>query len=133
MDGGHTVDRSNPSPDFMITRAGITAAVEAVTANPPPAKEVEPYPAHDQEEPPLGIEELFHDVAIRMGSPLFSKLQKRYWELPHVTNRPLVIAIQDFHRAGSLMTSSTPLAQYLYGLNHHWKRAVIPSTASVAC
>jgi hypothetical protein len=55
-----------------------------------------------------------------MGSPLFTKLNRRYWELPHVVGRPLVFAIQDFHRAGALMTSSTPLAQYLYGLAHHW-------------
>ena len=51
---------------------------------------------------------------------LYTKLKKEYWKLPHVAGRPLVFAIEDFHEGGSLMTSSTPLANYLYGLRSHW-------------
>ena len=53
-------------------------------------------------------------------SPLFTKLNKKYWELPHVAGKPLILAIQDFHTAGALMTSDVPLVRYLYGLGQTW-------------
>lgn len=122
-EAGHAIDRSHDRPDFMITRDGLTVAVEAVTANPQPSKACQPYePA--QQNPPRGREEAFqylkHEVAIKLGSPLYSKLQKKYWELPHVTGLPLVIAIETFHGGGSLTLSSTALSQYLMGIDHRY-------------
>ncbi|MFH0921605.1 MAG: glycosaminoglycan attachment protein, partial [Fibrobacterota bacterium] len=43
---------------------------------------------------------------------------KRYWELPHVNNNPLVLAIADFHDDQSMLWSSTALINYLYGVKH---------------
>lgn len=120
-EAGHNVDRSFGRPDFLIVRDGVTAAVEAVTANPPPTKSIQPYRALGAAQPETEmIQTLEHILPIRLGSPLFSKLNKKYWELPHVQGRPLVLAIQDFHTAGSLFTSSTPLTNYLYGLGQRW-------------
>lgn len=42
-EAGHVIDRSHDRPDFMITRDGLTVAVEAVTANPQPSKAYQPY------------------------------------------------------------------------------------------
>lgn len=120
-EAGHVIDRNHDRPDFMISRAGLTVAVEAVTANPPPSKNYQPYvPEHRN---PLRSREeimtyLKQEVAIKLGSPLFSKLQKKYWELPHVAGLPLVFAIETFHAAGSLNLSSTALSQYLLGIDH---------------
>jgi hypothetical protein len=50
--------------------------------------------------------------------PLFRKLQKRYWELPHVAGLPFVIAIEAFHDTTSLFYPGGVLAKYLYGLDH---------------
>ena len=36
---GHTLDRNHNRPDFLISRDGLTVAVEAVTANPTPRKD----------------------------------------------------------------------------------------------
>lgn len=47
-------------------------------------------------------------------------LKAKYWDEPHVTGKPFVIAIEDFHEAGSLTTSSTPLARYLFGQEQQW-------------
>lgn len=122
-ESGHTIDRTHDRPDFIIARDGVTAAVEAVTANPPPQKNYQPYvPMHRSV--PRGrdgiMQYLKHEVAIKLGSPLYSKLKKRYWELPQVAGLPFVLAIETFHDDGSLTLSSTALSQYLLGLDHNF-------------
>lgn len=120
-EAGHAIDRSHDRPDFLIARDGLTVAVEAVTANPPPRPDYQPYEQFPAEAPRNAREaELFlkHEVAIRLGSPLYTKLQKKYWELPHVEGKPLVIAIENFH-GGGLGLSSSSLSNYLFGVDHH--------------
>jgi hypothetical protein len=113
---GLTVDRTHNSPDFLISRDGITAAVEAVTANP---SKGEPYEFFEASEKDV-LHHVRHEAAVKLGSPLFSKLQKRYWDLPHVNGRPLILAIEDFHGPGSLMQTAVPLIQYLFGSEERW-------------
>lgn len=116
----HVIDRSHDRPDFLLTKDDLTIAVEAVTANAAPSREFQPY---DQtpSDMPRTLEDIFrylmHEVAIRVGSPLFSKLKKRYWDLPHVRGRPLVLAIQNFHDGG-LGLSASSVSQYVYGIHH---------------
>lgn len=123
-EAGHAIDRSHDRPDFLITRDGFTAAVEAVTANPPPNKEYQPYEP-EMREPPRSREEairyLKHEVAIKFGSPLYSKLQREYWKLPHVAGLPFILAIETFHGPGSLLMSSTSLSEYLFGVDHSFR------------
>lgn len=117
---GFDIDRSHDRPDFLISRDGRMVAVEAVTANPTPTKEIRPYEIFPAAGPRTAEETqcfLKNEIAIRLGSPLYSKLQKRYWELPHVVGKPLVFAIQNFH-AGGLSLSSTGMSQYLFGVDH---------------
>ncbi|CAJ5821913.1 glycosaminoglycan attachment protein [Burkholderia pseudomallei] len=113
-EGGHQLDRTWDRPDYLISKDGFNAAIEVVTANPPNG------------EPPGRISEiaqtreqrckyLADTVPIRLGSPLYSKLQKKYWELPHVGDMPIVLAIQDHHADDSSEVSSAPLVRYLYG------------------
>lgn len=122
-EAGHTIDRSHNSPDFLISREGLTVAVEAVTANPPPRPDYQPYEQFPQNSP-RGAQEamrfLKHEVAIKLGSPLYTKLKKKYWALPHVMGKPLVVAIENFH-GGGLNLSTTSISQYLFGIDHrHW-------------
>ena len=120
-ESGHNIDRTNKRPDFMISRDGLTVAVEAVTASVPSNVGVQPYHAIPTQQTAEEREAyLRNDVPIRLGSPLFSKLQKKYWLEPHVAGRPFVLAIQDFHGPGSLMVSSTPLSGFLFGLRQTW-------------
>lgn len=120
-DVGHEVDRTHDRPDFFITKNGLTAAVEAVTANPPPNGAIQPYASL-----PKGtsvrdtIEHIEQTIPVRMGSPLYSKLQKKYWTLPQMQGKPLILAIQDFHTAGALLSTSTGLGRYLYGQGQTW-------------
>lgn len=52
----------------------------------------------------------------KFGSPLRSKLKKRYWECSDVSGHPFVIAIADFHAPGSMIWSHTAMPLYLYGI-----------------
>lgn len=120
-ENGFAINRSYPHPDFFLEKNGQTVFVEAVTANPTPSGGPSPYVPIPKDRPPEEqLAYLRHEIPIRFGSPLFSKLQKGYWRLPHVGEHPLIFAIQSFHGDGSLLISSTPLAQYLFGLSHHW-------------
>lgn len=111
------VTRPRPHPDFLVTRAGTTVAVEATTVNPRPNEKL-----IDLSNPPreLSPEELKHklenELPIRFGSPLFSKLNMRYWESPECKDLPLVLAIEAFHEPLSLTFSDSSLAHFLYGL-----------------
>ncbi|GAB3097173.1 hypothetical protein [Lysobacter terrae] len=121
QEAAHSIDRSHPRPDFLLTKDHITVAVEAVTASVPSNDGIQPYfalPRHQTADE--RAEYLRNNVPIRLGSPLFTKLRQRYWLEQHVQGRPLVLAIQDFHAPGSLGTTSTPLSRYLFGFDQDW-------------
>lgn len=120
-ESGHIIDRSHQRPDFIISRDGITAAVEAVTASQPSNGGLQQYLALPKDQNSCEREMYVkHSIPIRLGSPLYTKLKAKYWEEPHVAGKPFVIAIEDFHEAGSLTTSSVPLMRYLFGQEQQW-------------
>lgn len=121
MESGHHIERGQRSPDFLLSKDGVTAGVEAVIAAEPSNQGVVPYQAIGEEKTEEEmLNEIRHTLPVRLGSPLFTKLQKKYWEQPHMAGHPLVFAIQDFHRPGALNSSSVALSQYLYGQEHKW-------------
>jgi hypothetical protein len=114
------IDRSNAAPDFLVSNGFQTVGIEAVTVQPSPPDfqdDIDPT-----ELSPERIRELQKDfLPIKFGSPLYSKLTKKYWTLPHVRNRPLLFAIADFHAKQSVLWSSTALGEYLYGYRQEWQ------------
>jgi len=120
-ESGHSIDRSHQRPDFMISRDGITVAVEAVTASQPHNAGIQEYFALPNHQSPQEREEYVkNSIPIRLGSPLYSKLKAKYWNEPHVAGKPFIIAIEDFHTAGSLTASSAALTRYLFGQEQQW-------------
>lgn len=115
------IDRSHSSPDFIVKKFDKQVAIEAVIVgrksdNPDKYFKLNPYPKI-----PTDIAEKHENsMPIKFGSPLFSKLQKKYWELSHVKNLPLIFAIADFHDDQSMLWSSTALINYLYGVKHDY-------------
>lgn len=116
---GFDVETIGAAPDFIVSGHGHKWAIEVTTANPsygavPPAL-------------PADLVELQRyidgELAIRLGSALFSKLKRRYWELPQVAGKPLVFAIQNFASKDSLQFSDTALAHYLYGFRTYSERS----------
>jgi hypothetical protein len=113
---GYHVSRPDDRPDFLFEKGGQRVWVEAVTANPTPGVTL---PAEPDIEDPSYLDAVrlrnHNYVPIKLGSPLYSKLQARYWELPHVAGLPFVLAIEDFHDPSPFRDGSDLLARYLYG------------------
>lgn len=118
---GYGVERSYDRPDFIIERDGVRVCVEASTSNPGPSGSGGPidFTKISPAEMERIRQTLISEVPIRMGSPLFSKLSKKYWELPQCRDLPLVLAIEAFHDASAILLSDTALGSYLYGLRHY--------------
>jgi hypothetical protein len=117
---GFEVDRRHSRPDFIIANGGVRAAVEVTTSNRPRAFDLDQI-MKDVESLTPEVERniIEHELPIRLGGPLLDKLKMRYWELPHCSGLPLVIAIEAFHSTTSLLFTSSALSDYLYGLRHH--------------
>lgn len=138
-----SINRQYDAPDYVIEKFGSKICVEAVTVNPSQHKQNEDEPSSTKEMNSL----IENYMPIKYGSSLYSKLQKRYWEKPHVKGNPLIIAIHDFHQYDSMMWSRQALERYLYGsirdyeyspqgeiiqrtdkiVEHQWKGKEIPS------
>ena len=115
---GLTVDRSHTRPDFLVSRNGIpVAAIEAVTANSPAGQQTDISIRALANRP---FEEIIkkcdQEFPIRIGSALSSKLQKKYWDLPHCVGLPFVLVVGPFHEPGSMTYIDQSLARYLYGV-----------------
>lgn len=123
VEQGHEVLRTFDRPDFQLRKGDVEVFVEAVTANPPGKASGQPYGAFPEVKSP---EEVRHyhanEMAIRLGSPLYSKLKKKYWELPHVRGKPLILAIEDFHQQGALTQGSSALSTYLFAAAPTWSK-----------
>lgn len=115
-DAGAEIDWSWPQPDFLFDIEGIRVGIEAVTANPTQTGGT-PNKSPAEVDP---LEYQRHGHAIKLGSALYSKLQKQYWTLPQMERVPLILAIEDFHSPTALYHSSASLWQYLYGFVGSW-------------
>lgn len=107
-DGIWAVDRPAETPDYRFSRDGQEVWVEAVIAG-------STQKLREPEDPERFPEFVDHGLAMRFGTPLGNKLEKRYWELPYVTGQPIVIAIADFVERDVVRWSEQGLRRYLYG------------------
>lgn len=115
---GFNLDRSHSSPDFLVEKNGLHSAIEVTTVN-PSAKGPSAAPPPDIEKMTFDDRVKYEqdELAIRFGSPLYTKLQKRYWELKQCRDKPLVFFVQAFHDQHSLLFSDSALTSYLFGVN----------------
>lgn len=114
---GFSIDKSFQAPDYCLNYFSVELSIEAVTVN---ASELfdEKGPTNAMEAHLLRLDYM----PIKFGSPLTSKLKKRYWEKEHVKGKPLIFAIHDYHQPanrdtpGSMTWSRFALMDYLYGV-----------------
>lgn len=112
------LNSEHSTPDFLVETGNTTIAIEAVIVG---RRAENPVSVVKPERPPMSFllrADSTDAMAIKFGSPLFTKLSKEYWKLPHVAGNPLVFAIADFHEDQSMLWSSTALISYLYGIHH---------------
>jgi hypothetical protein len=110
-EAGFKIDQPDPAPDFLLTRAELRWALEATTAN----------LRHREGPPQIGSKEellafLNHELPIRLGSPLFSKLKANYPGREELAEFPFVLGLECFVSPSSMFFSEAPLGSYLYGL-----------------
>lgn len=117
VDLGFEVDTVGNRPDFRCRSEDLTLFVEATTAN--PSGGPRPVPGSVDEHIRDVQQSLsdYDEIAIRLGSALFSKQQKAYHLLPHVSGQPLLFAIEGFWDTSSLSYADGPLLRYLYGVD----------------
>lgn len=141
---GFDISRETKTPDYHVSFFGNECFIEAVTVNPSRnTKHAQP----DLPDTPEEVALLINDyLPIKFGSSLYSKLKKEYWNQEHVTGKPLILAIHDYHMLDSMTWSRSGLYQYLYGVrafleeqegknvprleqieSHTWGEKVIPS------
>jgi hypothetical protein len=114
---GFRFDRSFQAPDFFCQRFLDAVFVEAVTVNPTVNQAglvIEPPVPEGKE----AFKKYYLEyMPMKWGSPLTSKLRKKYWELQHVQGKPIVFAIQDFHVPRAMTFLSHSITTYLYGVD----------------
>lgn len=118
VEEGLFFDREHYAPDFIVQKYGHTVAIEATIVGRKGGLTEADLDKISEMTPEQIKEKTLNEMPIRFGSPLYSKLQKKYWELDHVAGNPLVIAIADFHENQSMLWTSTALINYLYGVHH---------------
>ncbi len=121
---GLSIDRTNPRPDFLVSRGGrAVCSIEAVTASPTNGQRADIAIAGIEALSPAEIlEKCDEDFPIRIGRALDGKLKHRYWELPHCQRLPFVIAVGPFYEPGSTQYVDENLARFLYGLDQYSDR-----------
>jgi hypothetical protein len=119
-ESGWTVERRQRSPDFIVTKGAVKLAIEAVTSNSPLGRD-EDIAAFRMPDP--GDQDIVakcnDEFPIRVGSALFSKLQRRYWDQPHCRGIPFVLIVGPFHEPGSTTYVDEGLARYLFGIERY--------------
>lgn len=112
---GFAREKGLQAPDFVLRSIRGGLAVEATTANPPDGQTL--AVPHEIDARRAYIENY---IPIKLARALRRKLNRAqaYWDAPAARDLPFVIAVQDFHAAGS-MTMVVPAAtEYVFGVRH---------------
>lgn len=120
VENGFSLSREQAAPDFLAQDMLGTIAIEVTTANATKDRQGNPQPPPQTTTPEERCIYLKQYIPIKFAAALTAKLHKAYWNLPHVTGKPLAFAIQDFHAPGSMTFARTGLGIYLYGYDHEW-------------
>lgn len=120
VENGFVVQHVDAAPDYLANDGLGELAIEVTTVNPTVDGRGRPVPMPEPTTPEEWAAYLKQYMPIKFGSALTSKLRRRYWDLPHVADKPLLFAIQDFHAPRSMTFAHTGLGIYLYGYDHDW-------------
>lgn len=115
------IDRDYPAPDYSCRGIGGEFFIEAVTANPTIRDGVNVETGRPETSPERE-EYMQQYLPLKFSGPLTAKLGRRYWEQPHIGDRPIVLAIADYHYPNSQEWSQTALVTYLFGLSSETSR-----------
>lgn len=112
------LDWTHKAPDFCVRAGGHEFIVEATTANAAQGKPNEwDKKLHPDEIKRIKLYELNKEAIIRLSNAISSKLKKYkdlYSKLPHVRNKPFVIAVAPFEQPYFNLQHDRPIRALLY-------------------
>lgn len=105
-------------PDFKIKKNDIEIFVEASTSNPTDGdKYSKEFIQESIDKKDIDMQnELVDYYVIKLGSVLYSKVNKKYWEIEDVKDKPLILAITPCHNYLSKFLPDSKIIEYLYGI-----------------
>lgn len=115
------IKREGYNPDFFVKKNELEIAVEAVTSNPTDKDEEteelikQAFDFRNPEKQKAAQRHIIDQMTIKLGSALYSKLTKKYWEKEHIAGKPLVFAIESFHHSHANNFPDYKIISYLYG------------------
>jgi hypothetical protein len=125
---GFSFDRSFNRPDFMVSRDGHTIAIEVTSANSSDGRESDISLTQLED---LSDEEIFGKVTqefpLRMTNVLSRKLKRKYHELSHCAEKPLVLFVAPFFEAGAQSYTDQALGPCLYPFEREYLPANAPA------
>lgn len=115
-ENGFDILGDNNRPDFHLKKEDNELFVEASLSSEKDDEFTKEYIEGSIEKNDLSVQKDILDYYImRMGSVLYSKLQKEYWELDWVKDKPLLLAITPSHNYISKFLPDAKIIEYLYG------------------
>ncbi|HLT65699.1 MAG TPA: hypothetical protein VKZ80_05030 [Flavobacterium sp.] len=105
-------NRNNDSPDFIVKKLEDEIAIEAVIIS-RKNKSYDPIPIPSKEEM---LSRINNEVPLMICNAIYTKAEKKYWDKPHVKDKPFMIAIADFHDTASMTWSFEGFLIALYGV-----------------
>lgn len=105
-----SLNRDYHAPDYACSKFGFPLMLEATTVNPTEDRDN----IETSELDPDGIE-MADYMSIKFANALYSKLDKRYWELNHVKGKSLIFAVAHLQKPEGIYYSAKFLQEYLYG------------------
>jgi hypothetical protein len=105
-------------PDFHVKKKGLDLFIEAsLSAEKNDDIFTKDFITEALAKGDLAVQQKLIDYYImRMGSVLYSKLNKRYWELDWVKGKPLILAITPAHNYIANFLPDAKIIEYLYGI-----------------
>lgn len=111
-------------PDFHLKKDGIQFFVEACSSNPAANDKFteEFIEASMKAKDKIAEQDLKDYYTIKIGSILFSKVNKKYWELEWVKSKPFVLALMPSHNKLAYFLPDYLAIEYVYG---KWFKATV--------
>lgn len=115
---GFYQDEEHNRPDFYLLKEQVEIFVEAsLSAEKKDDIYTKEFIEDSKAKNDLIVQQQLIDYyVIRMGSVLFSKLNKEYWNLAWVKDKPFVLAITPVHNYLAPFLPDAKLIEYLYGI-----------------
>lgn len=117
-ENGFEIRNDYDRPDFHLKKSETELFVEASISNEKTDDiYTEEFIKEALELKDINIQnELTDYYTMRLGSVLYSKLNKKYWELDWVKGKPLILAITPFHNYIADFLPDSKIIEYLYGI-----------------